>query len=152
MKQHRDLPRYLVELDVLTIPYLINDFTIPIYPAKIYECFAVGKPVVATNLPELRPLEGLIRIAREKADFGQQVSQALLREDEGLPQRQWEVAKRNSWKARYDSITEKIIERCQQKATGSEKGFEANQGLADHGSNGRGDEKASSSVDCQPGP
>ena len=29
---------------MLTIPYLINDFTIPIYPAKIYECFAVGKP------------------------------------------------------------------------------------------------------------
>jgi uncharacterized membrane protein YbhN (UPF0104 family)/glycosyltransferase involved in cell wall biosynthesis len=125
MKSHRDLPQYLVNLDVLTIPYLINNFTNPIYPAKIYECFAVGKPVVATNLPELRPLEGLIRIARGKADFVQHVSQALLSKDEDLSQRQWEVARRNSWKARYDLITEKIIERCQEKGEDSRMIFSA---------------------------
>ena len=116
IKQHQDLPRYLVELDVLTIPYLINDFTNPIYPAKIYECFAVGRPVVTTSLPELQSLDGLIRVAQGKADFVQHISRALLRHDEGLLQRQQELARCNSWKARYDLIADKIIERCQEKA------------------------------------
>ena len=119
MKQHQDLPRYLVELDVLTIPDLINNFTIPIYPAKIYECFAVGKPVVTTNLPELRPLERLVRIAHGKVDFVQHVSQALVRKDEGLAQRQRELAGSNSWETRYDFIVEKIIQRCQEKTEDS---------------------------------
>lgn len=119
MKQHQDLSRYLAELDVLTIPYVINDFTVPIYPAKIYECFAVGKPVVTTDLPELRPLEGVIRIARGKTDFVYHISRALLGEYDGLTRRQRKIARQNSWNARYHLITEKIIERCQTRVQGS---------------------------------
>jgi len=115
MKPHQDLPRYLTELDVLIIPYLINDFTIPIYPAKIYECFAVGKPLVTTDLPELRPLEGLIRIARGRNQFVRHISQAILERDEGLTQRRREIAINNSWASRYKLITEKIVQRCAEK-------------------------------------
>ena len=51
-KQLRELPSYLQYFDCCIIPYKINKLTASIYPLKINEYLAAGKPVVATNFSE----------------------------------------------------------------------------------------------------
>ena len=50
-KAHEDLRGYLAGLNAVYLPYVLDDFTSRIYPAKIHECLALGLPVVATALP-----------------------------------------------------------------------------------------------------
>jgi glycosyltransferase involved in cell wall biosynthesis len=114
-KSHELLPCYLVHLDVLIIPYLINEFTRHIYPGKIYECLAAGKPVVATNLPELRSLSHVIGIAADKEQFAELISRAMLEDTLDLRRRRIEIAKDNSWAARYQLIGEKVAQRLREK-------------------------------------
>ena len=44
------LPELLREYDALLLPYNLNDYTAGIIPAKFFECFATGLPIIATNL------------------------------------------------------------------------------------------------------
>jgi glycosyltransferase involved in cell wall biosynthesis len=47
---HRELPQHLADADALIIPYSINAFSKGTFPAKIFECFATGKPTIATQI------------------------------------------------------------------------------------------------------
>ena len=53
------VPEVIIEFDVCIIPFKVTPLTIATNPVKLYEYLAAGKPVVATNLPELRGLESL---------------------------------------------------------------------------------------------
>ncbi len=66
-----ELPRYLHAMDVCLIPFLINDLTEATNPVKVYEYLAAGKPVVTTDLPELREenLDGLVYRAESHEAF-----------------------------------------------------------------------------------
>ncbi|MCK5285569.1 MAG: glycosyltransferase, partial [Alphaproteobacteria bacterium] len=66
---YSELPRYLAVCDVLILPYQLNDFTESIFPAKVFECLATGKPVVSTALPELEPYKEYFTIAKSKEEF-----------------------------------------------------------------------------------
>lgn len=110
-KRYEDLPAYLAGLDVLIIPYVINEYTSYVYPAKLHECLATGKPTVATALPELAAFRDVVTVAEDRDQFVQGVVQALQEDGEGLRRRRLEVARANSWEARYQLITEKILER-----------------------------------------
>jgi len=114
-KPRQLLPHYLTHLDVLIIPYLINEFTRHIYPGKIYECLASGKPVVATDLPELCSLSGVIGIASGEEQFGELVSKVMLEDTPDLRQCRIEIAKDNSWAACYQLISEKVVQRLREK-------------------------------------
>ena len=46
-----ELPAQLKPMDT---PYKTNGFTQYVFPSKIYECLATGKPLVETPLPDLR--------------------------------------------------------------------------------------------------
>ena len=115
-KRYEDLPAYLTGLDVLIIPYLINEYTTYIYPAKLHECLATGKPTVATALPELAAFRDVVTVAEDHDQFVQGVVRALQKDEEGLRHRRLEVARANSWEARYQLITEKILQRLAETA------------------------------------
>ena len=53
----------LERFDVFTMPYVIDSFTLGVVPAKLYECLAMGRPVLASPLPSIKPLAGLIHIS-----------------------------------------------------------------------------------------
>ena len=50
-KEFGDLPAYINQFDVCTIPYLVSDYTKTVYPTKLNEYYIMGKPVVSTALP-----------------------------------------------------------------------------------------------------
>ena len=107
-KPHAELPAYLAAMDVLLIPYVLNRYTRAIYPAKLHECLAMGKPVVATDLPELRPFHEVVRIAEDADAFVRHVSEALAEDDPALRARRRQVAEANAWQVRYQAIVERL--------------------------------------------
>lgn len=54
--------------DVLILPYLQNEYTAGVFPAKVYEMLATGKPVLATPLPELLPFRDSLYLVETVAD------------------------------------------------------------------------------------
>jgi hypothetical protein len=62
---------------VCLLPYLINAYTTNVYPSKVHQYLAGGKPVVSTPMPELEYLSELIGWARNHIEFEEMVRQAL---------------------------------------------------------------------------
>jgi glycosyltransferase involved in cell wall biosynthesis len=54
IKEHADLPQYLSHFDVCIIPFKKSRLNASINPIKVYEYLAGLKPVVATNLSEIK--------------------------------------------------------------------------------------------------
>ncbi len=62
-KPTSELSRYPQHFDVCLMPYKVNDYTKYIYPLKLNEYLASGRPVVTVPLPALRGCEHLVDIA-----------------------------------------------------------------------------------------
>ncbi len=102
-KPHRSLPAYLQAMDALCIPYAINEFTRGVIPAKLYECLATGKPVIATAIEELLPFRNVISIA-DSRDFGADVEAAITNDSPSLCEARVKLARENSWVSRVDRV------------------------------------------------
>ncbi len=65
------LPDALARVDALLLPYVDDDFTHGIVPAKIFECLATGRPVISSPLPALKALPEfeVLRYARTPAQW-----------------------------------------------------------------------------------
>jgi glycosyltransferase involved in cell wall biosynthesis len=105
---HAKLPAALAGVDAFVLPYEVNDLTRGIAPAKIYECLATGKPVVAAPLPTLEELAGHVYLAERPEDYVE-----VLRNLEGLEtaekaRARIELARENSWEARFREIEEAL--------------------------------------------
>lgn len=104
------VPDYLKAFDVCIIPYDADDpFNVNCFPLKLYEYLSTGKPIVSTDLPAVRPFDGLVRIAHDVGDFERHVAEALEEQDEDLRQRRLAVAQENSWERRAEAVS-RIIE------------------------------------------
>ncbi len=106
-RPYGNLPNYLQTFDVCIIPYVADDpFNINCSPLKLYEYLATGKPIVSTDLPAVRPFDGLVRIAKDPEEFERQLMLALGDQDRDLRQRRLAAARENSWEQRAESILE----------------------------------------------
>jgi glycosyltransferase involved in cell wall biosynthesis len=92
------VPAYLGAADVLLMPYLDNAATRFIYPQKLHEYLATGRPVVASRLPALAAFGDVITLA-STAEFGSAAVQAAAQRDEGAEARVL-TARANSWEDR----------------------------------------------------
>jgi glycosyltransferase involved in cell wall biosynthesis len=103
---HKALPEHLREADALIIPYKLTPFTQGTFPAKTYESLATGKPVVATPLPDLRPLGKNVYLGDGAKEFVGILR--CLHESETLEKARArvELARKNSWEARFARFEE----------------------------------------------
>ena len=112
---HQLLPQALKESDVLILPYKITEFTKGTFPAKLFECFATGKPIVATALPDLEGFEDVIEIGRTEESFISKLKSAI-QNDVDCPTRRLnrlKIAKENSWENRcnkFKGVLENLID------------------------------------------
>jgi len=74
-KDHRELPNYIHHWQVSLLPFKDNAQIRACNPLKLREYLAVGKPVVSTNFPALKPYKDWITIAG-KDDFCQAIESA----------------------------------------------------------------------------
>ncbi len=70
-KPYADLPRLAAGWDCFIIPFRRIPLTEATNPVKAYEMLATGKPVVAVDLPELRPMaqQKLLTLANDGREF-----------------------------------------------------------------------------------
>ncbi|MGH9442709.1 MAG: glycosyltransferase, partial [Thermoanaerobaculia bacterium] len=96
------LPSRLSGFDVSIIPFRIGPLIEATNPVKVYEMLSSGKPVVATPIPELKPLadQGLVRLAADARELERALVDALAENDLDLRRRRVEFAHANSWRAR----------------------------------------------------
>ncbi len=105
---HDELPGALGRVDAFLLPYLDNKLTRGISPAKTYECLATGKPVVASPLPALKALGDNVYLARTPDEFVNTLQNLESLENRERLQARTDLARRNSWEARFEEIEKKL--------------------------------------------
>jgi glycosyltransferase involved in cell wall biosynthesis len=105
-KTYEILPNYLQHIDVCILPFRTGDFAASIDPVKAYEYLAAGKPVVATNMPELRKFGGMIKIAGDKQHFVRLLDECLeeIKSGKHNPFIVTRMMKNHSWERRTREI------------------------------------------------
>ena len=108
-KSYDDLGAYLSSMDVCMIPLEANELRRLADPNKLYEYAAVGRPVVTMAYSEyVESLDGLVYVARSRAEFVDKVEEALGKGDDSEALR--EFARARSWQSRADEMTRLIDE------------------------------------------
>ena len=105
---HAELPAALAGVDAFVLPYRINGLTRGIAPAKTYECLATGKPVVTAPLPAMEELAGYVYLAEEPEGYVEVLQSLEALETEEKARARIELARRNSWDARFGEIEEAL--------------------------------------------
>jgi glycosyltransferase involved in cell wall biosynthesis len=112
---HAELPGLLKHIDVGLIPYLRCEYTDHVHPTKLSEYLALGLPVVATALPELRGVNeehpGLLHLADDVEGFLRGIAAALAPAPAAERQRRLAVARQSAWSERFAAMTRALEHR-----------------------------------------
>ena len=108
-KSLSNLPAYLKYSACAIIPFKCNELTQGIYPLKINEYLAAGKPVVSTNFsPDINLFDSVIQIAQSHYEFVKKVEKAFSDNSEQAVAQRVSIAKMNSWKNRNKILMDLI--------------------------------------------
>ena len=105
---HERLTAALAGVDAFLLPYKLNALTSGISPAKIYECLATGRPVVAAPLPAIKELGGHAYLAGKPEDYVETLRRLGELETEEKARQRISLARENSWGARFAQIEGEI--------------------------------------------
>lgn len=109
-KKIDELPQYHQYFDCTLIPFKKNTLTKSIYPLKINEYLAAGRPVVATDFSEdIREFDEVVYIGRTHEEFVKLIDKAIAENSEEKIQERIAVANQNTWEARVETFW-KILE------------------------------------------
>ena len=104
-----ELPALLRPMDALLIPYKINGFTQGVFPTKVYECLATGKPVIATPLPDLQgELSNHIYLANNAEEFVNVLRRLPELETQEKVRSRLALARENSWESRLGTVSREL--------------------------------------------
>lgn len=104
---YSDIPSLINQFDVALIPFISTPLTDATNPVKLYEYFALGKPVVGFSTPELEQYNQELYLAETPSGFVDAIKAALqeVRErDDSLLERRKQIARNNSWFKRVDQL------------------------------------------------
>ncbi len=127
-RSHEEVPYYIRAFDLCLIPYAITNYTNNVYPTKLNEYLAMGKPVVSTDLDEIRRFNrangNMVLVAGDSRQFAETVVGAAQQDTEGLRAARVSVADRNSWQRRVEEMAELIQDRLDAVERSSERTWE----------------------------
>ena len=102
---YEQVPAFLAQMDVVTIPFKILPIIQACDPVKFYEYSALGKPTVTTPLPELTRADHLAFFARDAQEFISQIDNAYkMKDDTDFIEELQEFAKNNTWSHRAEQF------------------------------------------------
>ncbi|MDP2318111.1 MAG: ElyC/SanA/YdcF family protein [Acidobacteriota bacterium] len=108
-RPHTEVPAYVQGFDVGLVPYRIADYTANVYPAKMNEYLAMGKPVVATDLPEVhrfnREHGDVIAVGKTAPEFAAAIAQGMTDVGPETRERRIAVAEHNGWARRLADMS-----------------------------------------------
>lgn len=104
-KQLEELPAYVQYFDCCIIPYKVNTLTASIYPLKINEYLAAGKPVVSTNFSvDIQSFSPYAYITNSHAEFIDTIDRAIEENVINRKVARMEAAAANSWERRVEEF------------------------------------------------
>ena len=103
-KKHEELPGYIKDLDVCLMCYRRTAYTKYIFPLKLNEYLACGKPIVATPLENFEEFKDVLYFADMKKDWIENIQRCLEDQNTELEQKRISVARENSWDIRAKDI------------------------------------------------
>jgi uncharacterized SAM-binding protein YcdF (DUF218 family)/glycosyltransferase involved in cell wall biosynthesis len=119
-RPHDQLPGYVKAFDVGIVPYRLTEYTANVYPTKLNEYLAMGIPVVATELPEIRRFNerhgDVVGVANDPQAFCGAIRSALQDSSPPEVERRIAVAHANSWTARVAGMSRLIDEALERRA------------------------------------
>jgi len=107
-REHRRLPEYLHGMDVLMLPSANTPTMASSFPAKLFEYFATGKPVIAIKQEPLLAYQTLMILADSHRGFLDAISIALNDSDSTVSAERIAVARDNMWDRRMELICTEI--------------------------------------------
>ena len=109
-RDYQVLQNYASKIDVLTIPFLINDITKATSPVKLFEYMALNKPIVTTDMDECRKYESVL-IGRDRAEFIDKLDEAIKKKSDSSYMKLLDKeALENTWEEKAKLIIEKMRE------------------------------------------
>ncbi|MBI3637882.1 MAG: YdcF family protein [Candidatus Rokubacteria bacterium] len=111
-REHARLPAYLKGFDVGIVPYRLSEYTANVYPTKLNEYLAMGLPVVASDLPEIRRFNAehgdVVGVGADPESFTGALWRALEKSPPAEVERRTAIARANSWDVRIDRMSDLI--------------------------------------------
>lgn len=114
-RSYKELPACAKIFDVAIIPFKVNELTASVFPLKFFEYFAMGLPVVTTNLPDLAVYQPLCRLANTKEDFLKAVSEYIEEDSEEFKRRRMGIARNESWDKKVEEVSKLIEEKIKKR-------------------------------------
>jgi hypothetical protein len=108
-KPYELLPEYLHRFDVGIIPFKKSPLTEATNPVKLFEYLSAGKPVVATDLNELRHYRDYVRLASSAEEWLETIERALEEDAPARVEARQGFARQNTWDERLLSIEDAIL-------------------------------------------
>lgn len=108
--ERQALPGFLKGVDVALIPFVRSAQTRAIYPLKLNEYLAAGKPVVLTPFADLREFEGLVAVAPDADGFGRAIETILSTDSAEHRARRVAAARANNWAGRAAQMESLLFE------------------------------------------
>jgi len=126
-QDHSQLMKHINTFSACLIPYLINDYTETVYPTKLNEYHAVGKPVVSTALPEVinfnRLYDNIAYVGGSEKEFLRQVEKAIREDSNDRKIKRREIASENSWQRRIEKMSGLIESEIENRKKNRESGW-----------------------------
>jgi glycosyltransferase involved in cell wall biosynthesis len=112
-----DVPAFVKGMDVCLIPYVLSDYTNHIFPLKLYEYMAAGKPIVASAMYEMLAYEGEeMALGRSPEDFLAKVDAAIAEDSPARIAGRQAAAAHQSWDDRLDEVSAILEPLLQERA------------------------------------
>jgi uncharacterized SAM-binding protein YcdF (DUF218 family)/glycosyltransferase involved in cell wall biosynthesis len=108
-RPHDQIPAYIKGFDVGLVPYRNSESPASVYPVKLNEYLAMGVPVLATDLPEIRLFNAdhgsVLTVARDADQFERALRAMLTPAARDDAERRRLVAQSNSWTHRLEAMS-----------------------------------------------
>ncbi|HKV70106.1 MAG TPA: polysaccharide biosynthesis C-terminal domain-containing protein [Gemmatimonadales bacterium] len=91
-----ELPAYMQHLDVCLLCYVQSGYTKFIYPMKLHEYLATGRPVVGTPIRSLLEFKNVVRLASTPDEWSRAIADGLAHPEVGVEER-LAVARAHDW-------------------------------------------------------
>lgn len=114
-KSLQQLPAYVQHMDVCLLCYRLDDYTKYIYPAKLHEYLASGRPIVGSPIQALQEFRDVIAIAATPDEWSAAIQRALDGDptDESAKDQRQQIAAGYDWNQLVDRIAQSFVERLQ---------------------------------------
>jgi glycosyltransferase involved in cell wall biosynthesis len=112
-KTTAELAHYPQHFDLCLMPYRVNDYSKYIYPLKLHEYLASGRPAVSVPIPAVAEVQDVVTVADGVEEWEQAIARELAPGADTPARRaaRQAVARRHDWDTIVDQIAQLIIER-----------------------------------------